>query len=90
MNEIFLTIFYNISIILITLLALWLFLKYRNKKHRERIVSMFEESHAKFATNNQAKMQFEKRKREWERKHQVKALKQRIKRFFYSQKNENP
>lgn len=82
MNEIFLTVFYNISIILITLLALWLSLKYRNKKHRERIVSMFEESHAKFATNRKSQVAFQKVVKEWEIKHPIKALKQRIKRFL--------
>ena len=82
MNEIFLTVFYNISIILITLWALWLSLKYRKKKHLGRIVSMFEESHAKFATNRKSQVAFQKVVKEWEIKHPIKALKQRIKRFL--------
>ena len=55
---------------------------YKRKKHINALLEKMSRSHAKFAMNNQAQMQFEKRKREWERKHPIKALKQRIKRFF--------
>ena len=55
---------------------------YKRKKHINSLLEKMSSSYAKFATNNQAQMQFEKRKREWERKHPIKALKQRIKRFF--------
>lgn len=83
MNEIFLTVFYNISIILITLLALWLFLKYRTKKRLENLVSVFEKSHAKFAVNGKSQAAFQKAAKEWEKKHPIKALKRRIKRLFW-------
>ena len=43
---------------------------------------MFEKSHAKFAVNSKSQAAFEKAAKEWERKHPIKALKQRIKRFF--------
>lgn len=55
---------------------------YKRKKHINSLLEKMSGSYAKFAMNNQAQMQFEKRKREWERKHPIKALKQRIKRFF--------
>ena len=72
----------DISIVLIALFSLWLFLKYRTKKHRENLVSMFEKSHAKFAVNRKSQAAFQKAAKEWERKHPVQALKQRIKRFI--------
>ena len=55
---------------------------YKRKKHMNSLLEKMSSSYAKFAMNNQAQMQFEKRKRQWERKHPIKALKQRIKRFF--------
>ena len=43
---------------------------------------MFEESHAKFATNRRSQVAFQKVVKEWEIKNPIKALKQRIKRFL--------
>lgn len=43
---------------------------------------MFEESHAKFATNRKSQAAFQKVVKEWDGKHPIKALKQRIKRFL--------
>ena len=73
--------------ILIVLIALFFlcgyFLKYRTKKHRENLVSVFEKSHAKFAVNRKSQAAFQKATKEWERKHPIKALKRRIKRLFW-------
>ncbi len=44
---------------------------------------MFEKSHAKFAVNRKSQAAFQKAAKEWERKHPVQALKQRIKRLFW-------
>jgi hypothetical protein len=73
----------DILIVLIGLFSLWLFLKYRTKKHRENLVSVFEKSHAKFAVNRKSQAAFQKATKEWERKHPIKALKRRIKRLFW-------
>lgn len=73
----------DILIVLITLFSLWLFLKYRTKKRLENLVRVFEKSHAKFAVNRKSKTAFQKAAKEWERKHPVQALKQRIKRLFW-------
>jgi len=73
----------DILIVLIALFSLWLFLKYRTKKHRENLVSVFEKSHAKFAVNRKSQAAFQKAAKEWERKHPIQALKQRIKRLFW-------
>ena len=73
----------DILIVLIALFSLWLFLKYRTKKHRENLVSVFEKSHAKFAVNGKSQASFQKAAKEWERKHPIKALKRRIKRLFW-------
>ena len=83
MNEILRIIFYDILIVLIALFSLWLFLKYRTKKHRENLISVFEKSHAKFAVNRKSQAAFEKAAKEWERKHPIKALKRRIKHLFW-------
>ena len=71
--------------ILIVLIALFLVVifKYRTKKHRENLVSVFEKSHAKFAVNGKSQAAFQKAAKEWERKHPIKALKRRIKRLFW-------
>ena len=79
MNEILRIVFYNLSIILIALFSLWLFLKNRTKKRRESLLSVFEKSHAKFAVNRKSQAAA----KEWEIKHPVQALKQRIKRLFW-------
>ena len=73
----------DILIVLIALFSLWLFLKYRTKKHRENLVSAFEKSHAKFAVNGKSQAAFQKAAKEWEKKHPIKALKRRIKRLFW-------
>lgn len=82
MNALFIIVFYNALIIVFILFFAYLYLMYKRKKHINSLLEKMSSSYAKFATNNQAQMQFEKRKREWERKHPIKALKQRIKRFF--------
>ena len=82
MNALFIIVFYNALIIVLILFSEWLYLMYKRKKHINSLLEKMSSSHAKFATNNQAQIQFEKRKREWERKHPIKTLKQRIKRFF--------
>ena len=53
------------------------------KKHRKNLVSVFEKSHAKFAVNRKSQAAFQKAAKEWERKHPIQALKQRIKRLFW-------
>ena len=73
----------DILIVLIGLFSLWLFLKYRTKKHRENLVSEFEKSHAKFAVNGKSQAAFQKAAKEGEKKHPIKALKRRIKRLFW-------
>lgn len=82
MNTSLIIVFYNALIIVLILFSAWLYLMYKRKKHINSLLEKMSSSHAKFATNNQAQIQFEKRKREWERKHPIKTLKQRIKRFF--------
>ena len=82
MNALFIIVFYNALIIVFILFSAWLYLMYKRKKHINSLLEKMSISYAKFAMNNQAQMQFEKRKKEWERKHPIKALKQRIKRFF--------
>lgn len=82
MNTSLIIVFYNALIIVFILFSAWLYLMYKRKKHINSLLEKMSSSHAKFATNNQAQIQFEKRKREWERKHPIKTLKQRIKRFF--------
>lgn len=82
MNISLIIVFYNALIIVFILFSAWLYLMYKRKKHINSLLEKMSSSHAKFATNNQAQIQFEKRKREWERKHPIKTLKQRIKRFF--------
>lgn len=82
MNTSLIIVFYNALIIVFILFSEWLYLMYKRKKHINSLLEKMSSSHAKFATNNQAQIQFEKRKREWERKHPIKTLKQRIKRFF--------
>lgn len=83
MNEILRIVFYNLPIILIALFSLWLFLKNRTKKRRESLLSVFEKSYAKFAVNRKSQVAFQKAAKEWERKHPIKALKQRIKHLFW-------
>lgn len=73
----------DILIVLIALFSLWLFLKNRTKKRRESLLSVFEKSHAKFAVNQKSQAAFQKAAKEWERKHPIQALKQRIKRLFW-------
>ena len=58
----------DILIVLIGLFSLWLFLKYRTKKHRENLVSVFEKSHAKFAVNRKSQAAFQKAAKEWGKK----------------------
>lgn len=82
MNTSLIIVFYNALIIVFILFSAWLYLMYKRKKHINSLLEKMSSSHAKFATNNQAQIQFEKRKREWERKHPIKTLRQRIKRFF--------
>lgn len=82
MNTSLIIVFYNALIIVFILFSEWLYLMYKRKKHINSLLEKMSSSHAKFATNNQAQIQFEKRKREWERKHPIKTLKQRIKRFL--------
>lgn len=79
MNALFIIVFYNILIIVFILFSAWLYLMYKRKKHMNSLLEKMSSSYAKFAMNNQAQMQFEKRKREWERKHPIHAIKQRIK-----------
>ena len=83
MNAYLIIVFYNALIIVFILFSAYLYLMYKRKKHINALLDKMSSSHAKFAMDNQAQMRFEKRKREWERKHPIKALKQRIKRFFY-------
>lgn len=82
MNTSLIIVFYNALIIVFILFSAWLYLMYKRKKHINSLLEKMSSSHAKFATNNQAQIQLEKRKREWERKHPIKTLRQRIKRFF--------
>lgn len=73
MNALFIIVFYNALIIVFILFSAWLYLMYKRKKHINSLLEKMSSSYAKFAMNNQAQMQFEKRKREWERKHPIKA-----------------
>ena len=63
MNALFIIVFYNALIIVFILFSAWLYLMYKRKKHINSLLEKMSSSYAKFAMNNQAQMQFEKRKK---------------------------
>jgi hypothetical protein len=79
MNEVLAIIFYNLAIIFVLLLGLGLFIKYQHKKRADAILENMKKSHSTFAVDRKSQAAFEKRVKEWERKHPIHAIKQRIK-----------
>ena len=78
MNEVLVIIFYNLAIIFVLLLELGLFIKYQHK-NVPMPFRKHEKAHSTFAVDRKSQAAFEKRAKEWERKHPIHAIKQRIK-----------
>ena len=79
MNEVLAIIFYNLAIIFVLLLGLGLFTKYQHKKRVDALLENMKKAHSAFSVDRKSQAIFEKRVKEWERKHPVHAIKQRIK-----------
>ena len=79
MNEVLVIIFYNLAIIFVLLLELGLFIKYQHKKRADALLENMKNAHSEFAVDRKSQEVFQKRGKEWERKHPIHAIKQRIK-----------
>lgn len=82
MNEVLAIIFYNLAIIFVLLLGFGIFIKYQHKKRSYVLLENMKKAHSTFAVDRKSQAVFQKSAKEWERKHPIHAIKQRIKKLI--------